>query len=91
MMPGIIHIGGAHIKPNKPLPENIQKFLDGAQDGAIYFSLGAYMKSSEMPRETMKILLKVFGSLKQRVLWKFESDKLPELPGNVMVIISFLI
>lgn len=39
-MPGIVNIGGAHIKSGKPLPENIQKFLDGAKDGAIYFSLG---------------------------------------------------
>lgn len=26
-MPGLISVGGAHIKPPKPLPENIQVFI----------------------------------------------------------------
>jgi glucuronosyltransferase len=85
LMPGIINIGGAHIKPLKPLPDEIQQFLDGAEHGAIYMSLGAFVQSSMMPKEKMEAILKVFGSLKQRVLWKFESDNLPELPSNVMV------
>lgn len=36
----MIPVGGLHIKPTKPLPTNIKKFLDDAKHGAIYFSLG---------------------------------------------------
>lgn len=36
----MIPVGGLHIKEPKALPENLQKFLDGATHGAIYFSLG---------------------------------------------------
>lgn len=85
MMPGIVNIAGAHMKPVQPLPDNLKQFLDGAEHGAIYMSLGAFVQSSMMPKETMATILKVFGSLKQRVLWKFESDNLPKLPSNVMV------
>lgn len=85
LMPGMVNIAGAHIKPLKPLPEDIRDFLNGAEHGAIYMSLGSFVQSSMMPTEKIKTILKVFGSLKQRVLWKFESDDLPELPSNVMV------
>lgn len=85
LMPGMINIGGAHIKPLKPLPDDLQQFLDGAEHGAIFMSLGSFMQSSMMPKEKMVAILKVFGSLKQRVIWKFESDDSPPLPSNVIV------
>lgn len=47
-MPGLINIGGAHIKPTQPLPGDIQAFLDGASHGAIFFSLGTFLKSTSM-------------------------------------------
>lgn len=56
-MPGLINIGGAHIKPTKPLPNDIQNFLDGATHGAIFFSLGTFVKSSHMPKQQMDAFL----------------------------------
>jgi glucuronosyltransferase len=85
LMPGMVNIAGAHVKPSKALPSDLKEFLDNAEHGVIYMSLGAFVQSSMMPKETMTTILKVFGSLKQRVLWKFESDNLPKLPPNVMV------
>lgn len=58
--------------------------MDEAEDGAIYFSFGSYLKSSMMPEEKMNIFLNVFKKLKQRVLWKFETE-LPEKLPNLMV------
>lgn len=56
-MPGLIYIGGAHIKPPKPLPQDIQQFLDEAKHGVIYFSLGTIVNTSKMPKEKLKIFL----------------------------------
>lgn len=84
-MPGLINIGGAHIKPVKPLPIKIDSFLNGAEHGAIYFSLGSYVQSSLMPKEKVKEILTAFSKIKQRVLWKWEDDNIPDLPKNVMV------
>lgn len=84
-MPGLVNVAGSHIKPIKPLPSDIQKFMDEAEHGIIYFSLGAFVRSANIPKGKMETILKVFGSLKQRVLWKFEIDEKPELPANVMM------
>ncbi|KAH8290982.1 hypothetical protein KR054_007661, partial [Drosophila jambulina] len=46
---------------------------------------GFQVRSADMPPEKRKIFLDVFGSLKQRVLWKFEDETLPNLPANVKV------
>ncbi|XP_052842196.1 UDP-glycosyltransferase UGT5 [Drosophila gunungcola] len=81
----MISVGGLHIQPPKALPEHLQNFLDGATHGAIYFSLGSQVRSADLPPEKLKIFLEVFGSLKQRVLWKFEDETLPNLPANVKV------
>ncbi|XP_017033184.1 UDP-glycosyltransferase UGT5-like [Drosophila kikkawai] len=81
----MIQVGGLHIQSPKTLPEDLQKFLDGATHGAIYFSLGYQVRSADMPPEKLKIFLDVFGSLKQRVLWKFENETIPSLPANVKV------
>lgn len=83
-MPGIVHIGGAHIKPPKPLPSNLQEFIDQSEHGVILFSLGAYLQSSEMPKEKIQIILKALGTLKQRVIWKFEDESM-KAPPNVLI------
>lgn len=56
-MPGLIFIGGAHIKPPKPLPSDLQTFLDQSEHGVIYFSLGTVVNTSKMPKEKLNIFL----------------------------------
>lgn len=84
-MPGVINIGGAHIRDPKPLPANIQRFLDESNNGVIYFSLGSFMQASDMPKDKINTFLKTFGKLKQNVLWKFEDETLENIPKNVMI------
>ena len=61
----------------------MQKFLDEANDGAIYFSMGSNLKSTEMPAETVAELTKAFSKLKQKIIWKWEDETLPGKPANV--------
>lgn len=56
-MPGLIYIGGAHIKPPKPLPVDLQKFLDESEHGVIYFSLGTVVQTSKMPLDKLNTFL----------------------------------
>jgi len=81
----MVSVGGMHIYPPKALPADMQVFLDGATEGAIFFSLGSNVQSKDMPAEMLRLFLQVFGSLKQRVLWKFEDESIRQLPENVMV------
>lgn len=56
-MPGIVYIGGAHIKPPKPLPADLQKFLDESKHGVIYFSFGSVVTAAKLPKDKLEIFL----------------------------------
>lgn len=59
--------------------------MDNASEGVVYFSLGSVVKASHLPKHQVEMFLRQLGQLKQKVLWKWESDNLPELPSNVVV------
>lgn len=80
-----IEVGGLQIKQTPdPLPQDIQLWLDGAEHGAIYFCLGSNLKSADLPMAKLQIFLSSLGKLKQRILWKWEKDDMPDLPKNIM-------
>ncbi|XP_065332904.1 uncharacterized protein LOC135934835 [Cloeon dipterum] len=84
--PGVIDAGGMHIKDkNEKLPKDLQEFMDGAKDGIIYFSMGSYIKGSEFPEEKLKALLDAFSELPQRVIFKWETEAMPNKPDNVKI------
>lgn len=59
--------------------------MDESKNGVIYFSMGSNLKSKELPNELKESLLKMFGQLRQTVLWKFE-EQLSNLPKNVHIL-----
>ncbi|XP_065159498.1 UDP-glucosyltransferase 2-like isoform X6 [Atheta coriaria] len=84
-VPGVIEVGGIHLGEPKPVPKNIEKWINESKDGVIYFSMGSMIKGHTFPEEKRKIFLKAFGRLKQRVLWKWENETMPDKPDNVMI------
>ncbi|KAI8437419.1 hypothetical protein MSG28_011745 [Choristoneura fumiferana] len=86
MPPNVKEIGGYHINPEvKPLPADLQKLMDEAQHGVIYFSMGSNVKSKDFPESLKQDLFRVLGEFKQTVIWKFEED-LPNKPKNIHVV-----
>ncbi|XP_054744472.1 UDP-glycosyltransferase UGT5-like [Anastrepha obliqua] len=84
-MPGLVNVGGIHIKPAKPLPSDLQAYLDNSPHGVIYFCLGSYLQSTDIPAAKIELLLNAFAQLKQNVLWKFENSSIAQLPSNVKI------
>lgn len=84
LVSNMIEIGGFHIE-NEALPGDLKKFLDEAPHGVIYFCMGSNIKSKDLGEERIKDVLKVFAGLKQKLLWKFEAEELPNKPDNVMI------
>ncbi|XP_030374417.1 uncharacterized protein LOC115623986 [Scaptodrosophila lebanonensis] len=87
-LPNMIEVGGLHLKQQgvgQALPEKIKEFIETAPHGAIYFSMGSNIKSVDLPEATRSVLLETFGSLQERVLWKFEMDEMPNRPANVLI------
>ncbi|KAK5640108.1 hypothetical protein RI129_010919 [Pyrocoelia pectoralis] len=86
LVPTVLQIGGgSHMNPQKPLPQDLQAALDNATKGFIYFSLGTNVKSKDIPLKLRNIILETFSELPYTILWKFEDEKLPNKPNNVIV------
>jgi glucuronosyltransferase len=81
----MIEIAGVHVQKQKPLPTEWQKFLDEAKEGVVYFSMGSVVQSKDWTLESREALLKAFSKLKQKVLWKYENETLPNQPKNVKI------
>lgn len=85
MVPSVIEIGGgSHRTPSNRLQQNLQKQLDKASQGIIYFSLGTNVKSHHLPKDIQTIILETFEDIPYLVLWKTDSD-LDRKPENVML------
>ncbi|XP_034253455.1 UDP-glucuronosyltransferase 2B15-like [Thrips palmi] len=87
--PNVVHVGGLHLKDTKAervssprLEAGLRKWMDEAEHGVIFFTLGSLVRTSSLPKHTIQALLDAFGALPQRVLWKYEEDDL-DLPPNV--------
>lgn len=86
LLPNTIQLGFMHIEPPKPLPAgDLKTFLDNSKHGVIYMSFGSNVQSKELGLEVQQMFLKVFKSLRYDVVWKFETDDLPNKPDNVMI------
>ena len=58
---------------------------DAGPDGVIYVSFGSVLKASVMSDDKRKIMLGAFAKLKQKVLWKWETEVMDDKPSNVML------
>ncbi|XP_049942919.1 UDP-glucosyltransferase 2-like isoform X2 [Schistocerca serialis cubense] len=84
-VPNAVEVAGMHIRPPKKLPQDLQKFLDAATDGVIYFSLGSNVQSADLPEDIINVFLGVFSKLKEKIIWKFETDTLANPPDNLKI------
>jgi glucuronosyltransferase len=60
----------------KPLPEDIKSFIESAEHGVVYFSLGGNLKPSKMKPEKQRDILAALLKLKQKVIWKWDDESL---------------
>nr|XP_018909896.1 PREDICTED: UDP-glucuronosyltransferase 2A1-like isoform X2 [Bemisia tabaci] len=86
--PNVIETGPLHIRIPKELPQDLQNWLDGAEKGVIYFSLGCNLRGKSLNEDVRANFLKVFAQLQPlgyRVLWKWELDeKIPGQSSNIL-------
>lgn len=84
--PHVKQILGTNVDYSPPrLPSDIQEFMDRAEHGIVYFSLGsiATVKFLQL-KNGYEPLLKILSNLKQKVLWKWSStDESPPQVSNI--------
>ncbi|KAH8278409.1 hypothetical protein KR018_002713, partial [Drosophila ironensis] len=86
-VPNIIEVGGLHLSETpEPCGEELQRFLDEAEHGVIYFSMGMEILIRYLPDNMQEPLLQTFAQLKQRVVWKSDLSTMAGKSDNVFVI-----
>ncbi|XP_071511921.1 UDP-glucuronosyltransferase 2C1-like [Diadema antillarum] len=83
--PNYVSIGGISVRPPKPLPQELEDFVQGSgEHGIIVFTLGSVVRSLMDDVLTEK-LAKVFSELPQRVLWRYKGPTPRNLANNTLI------
>ncbi|KAH8337612.1 hypothetical protein KR074_000392, partial [Drosophila pseudoananassae] len=83
-VPNIIEIAGIHLsEPPAPCDKDLQWFLDDAENGVIYISMGNELIEKYLPESLQPTLLQSFSQLRQKVVWKIGDATTFNQTGNI--------
>ncbi|XP_074789733.1 UDP-glucuronosyltransferase 2B31 [Denticeps clupeoides] len=84
-MPNVIYMGGFQCKPSKPLPEDLEAFVQSAgEHGVIVMSLGTLVNG--LPMYVAEEIAAVFAKLPQKVIWRHLGDSPSTLGNNTRLV-----
>ncbi|PNI82614.1 UGT2B10 isoform 1 [Pan troglodytes] len=73
-LPNVDFVGGLHCKPAKPLPKEMEEFVQSSgENGVVVFSLGSMV--SNMTAERANVIATALAKIPQKVLWRFDGNK----------------
>ncbi|XP_026999539.2 UDP-glucuronosyltransferase 2C1-like isoform X1 [Tachysurus fulvidraco] len=80
-LPNFKFVGGLHCKPAKPLPKDMEDFVQSSgDDGIVVFSLGSMVKN--LTKEKANTIASALGQIPQKVLWRYTGEKPETLAPN---------
>ncbi|XP_040822668.1 UDP-glucuronosyltransferase 2B14-like isoform X2 [Ochotona curzoniae] len=83
-LPNVHFVGGLHCKPAKPLPKDMEDFVQSSgEEGVVVFSLGSMV--SNMSEERANVIASALAQLPQNVLWRFDGKKPETLGPNTQI------
>ncbi|XP_076720311.1 UDP-glucuronosyltransferase 2B17-like isoform X2 [Callospermophilus lateralis] len=83
-LPNFDFVGGLHCKPAKPLPKEMEEFVQSSgENGIVVFSLGSMV--SNMPEEKANIIAFALAQIPQKVIWRFNGKKPDKLGPNTQI------
>ncbi|XP_055597965.1 UDP-glucosyltransferase 2-like [Uranotaenia lowii] len=85
LVPVVVEVGGVHIEPVKPLPDDLAKLLDSSVEGVILISWGSVLRASTLPKPKRDAIFSALKRLPYKVLWKWEDDNMDNIPPNVVI------
>ncbi|XP_072902727.1 UDP-glucuronosyltransferase 1A1-like [Hemitrygon akajei] len=85
LMPNMILVGGINCKEKKPLPQELEEFVNSSgEHGVVIFTLGSMV--SEIPLEIANRIASAFGQIPQKVLWKYTGEVPTTLSPNTKLV-----
>ncbi|XP_034536374.1 UDP-glucuronosyltransferase 2B20-like [Notolabrus celidotus] len=84
-MPNVIYMGGFQCKPAKPLPADLEEFVQNSgEHGFIFMSLGTII--GELPSDFADAIAAAFARVPQKVIWRFKGNKPAALGNNTLLV-----
>ncbi|KAH8385669.1 hypothetical protein KR200_006615, partial [Drosophila serrata] len=86
-VPNLIEVGGLHLSETpEPCDSELQRFMDDAEHGVIYFSMGLDIMVSYLPESMQQPLQQAFSRVKPRIVWKNELATTPNKTDKLYAI-----
>ncbi|KAM4811849.1 UDP-glucuronosyltransferase 2A2 isoform X1 [Urocitellus parryii] len=83
-LPNFEFVGGLHCKPAKPLPKEMEDFVQSSgEDGVVAFSLGSMVKN--LTEEKANLIASALAQIPQKVLWRYQGKKPATLGANTRI------
>ncbi|XP_070470852.1 UDP-glucuronosyltransferase 2A2-like isoform X3 [Equus przewalskii] len=80
-LPHFEFVGGLHCKPAKPLPKELEEFVQSSgKDGVVVFTLGSMIQN--LTEEKTNMIASALAQLPQKVLWRYTGKKPDTLGPN---------
>ncbi|XP_048094154.1 UDP glucuronosyltransferase 5 family, polypeptide D1 isoform X2 [Alosa alosa] len=84
-MPNVVYMGGFQCKPSKPLPDDLEAFVQSAgEHGFVIMSMGTLVKG--LPSEIADEIAAAFAKLPQKVIWRHLGERPSTLGNNTMLV-----
>uniref|UniRef100_A0A3Q2NU06 UDP-glucuronosyltransferase n=1 Tax=Fundulus heteroclitus TaxID=8078 RepID=A0A3Q2NU06_FUNHE len=84
LLPNFKFVGGIHCRPAKPLPKEMETFVQSSGDaGIVVFSLGSMVKNLTI--EKANTIASALAQIPQKVLWRYCGEKPQTLGSNTRV------
>ncbi|XP_041527529.1 UDP-glucuronosyltransferase 2B17-like isoform X1 [Microtus oregoni] len=83
-LPNVDYVGGLHCKPAKPLPKEMEDFVQSSgEHGVVVFSLGSMFR--HISEDKANAIAWALAKIPQKVLWRFEGKAPDTLGSNTRV------
>ncbi|XP_039615463.1 UDP-glucuronosyltransferase 2A1-like isoform X3 [Polypterus senegalus] len=80
-LPNFQFVGGLHCRPAKPLPEDMEEFVQSSGDhGIVVLTFGSMIKN--LTREKANLIASALGQIPQKVLWRYSGETPETLAPN---------
>nr|XP_061802138.1 UDP-glucuronosyltransferase 2B20-like [Nerophis lumbriciformis] len=87
-MPNVVYIGGFQGKPSKPLPADLEEFMQSSgEHGVVVMTLGTLL--GDLGPEISQIIASAFARIPQKVVWR-HIGKRPDTLGNNTLLVDWL-
>lgn len=87
-MPNVVYMSGFQCKPSKPLPKELEEFVQSSgEHGIVVMTLGTLV--GNLPEDLTEDIAAAFAQLPQKVLWRHKGKR-PSTLGNNTLMLDWL-